>query len=67
MIEKHYKNKAEIFFDELILSPSQKFLDFTPKDVKKNFFTKDNLSIYEALSIADLVIGLSSTPSILCS
>ncbi len=63
LIEEKYKKKAEIFFDELIPKSFTRIFRFHPKeDIKKNFFTKDNLSIYEALSIADLVIGLSSTP-----
>jgi hypothetical protein len=63
LIEKQYKNKAEIFFDELIPKSFTKIFRFHPKEkIKKNFFTKNNLTIYEALSIADLVIGLSSTP-----
>lgn len=63
LIEKQHNKKAEIFFDELIPKSFTKIFRFHPKEeIKKNFFTKDNLSIYEALSISDLVIGLSSTP-----
>ena len=63
LIEKQYKNKAECFFDELIPKSFTKIFRFHPKEkIKRSFFTKNNLTIFEALSIADLVIGLSSTP-----
>ncbi len=63
LIEKQNKNKAETFFDELIPKSFTKIFRFHPKEnIKKSFYTKNNLTIYEALSIADLVVGLSSTP-----
>ncbi len=63
LIEKQSNYKAKNFFDELIPNSYTKIFRFHPKEnINKNFYTKNNLTIYEALSIADLVIGLSSTP-----
>ena len=63
LIEEQTKYEAKKFFDELIPNSFTKIFRFHPKEkINKNFYTKNNLTIYEALSIADLVIGLSSTP-----
>ena len=63
LIEKQSNYKAKNFFDELIPNSYTKIFRFHPKEnINKNFYTKNNLTIFEALSIADLVIGLSSTP-----